>query len=192
MDTFGPFMTYLLTLKDAIKIIDYAINLCKGIIEKRRDGRVFDDLTFVLGVLREEILRERKMHEQTKLTLTATEEKVVALKAELAQLEQSYRDFERYELKAVAPGYVVYALRKIPGCTEPPHWICPQCRAKGEKSVMHPGGHLENSHAMRCPSCGYSVMVEPKIINDFFEACEIPPENVARNDPDLDIGPFGV
>lgn len=54
-----------------------------------------------------------------------------ALKQELLQIKQLQANFKRYELKKLAPGFSAYVLKESAADGEPPHWLCPHCKAKG-------------------------------------------------------------
>ena len=54
-----------------------------------------------------------------------------ALKKELLDLKQRKENFDRYELKPLAPGFSAYVLKEQLANGEPPHWLCPHCKAKG-------------------------------------------------------------
>ena len=107
----------------------------------------------VIQLTREVIDLQSKMisslQEQAKLT-----EKVRALETELAKLKSSGGDLQRYELKDVGGGGVVYMLKPEARGTEPPHWLCPNCYGNGKKSVFQFSAKLSGmGNVYRCSGC---------------------------------------
>lgn len=58
------------------------------------------------------------------------------LEERLRAAETEKTDFERYALKQLSPGVLVYALRKDLETTEPFHYLCTHCRNEGKKSIL--------------------------------------------------------
>jgi hypothetical protein len=72
---------------------------------------------------------------------------------------------QRYELKTVGTGVVAYMLKPTERASEPPHWLCPSCYAKGQKAFLQATGvrvHMMNVY--KCVGCGAIVSAhgEPK------------------------------
>lgn len=59
-----------------------------------------------------------------------------ALKKELLDLKQSKANFNRYELKILAPGFSAYVLKESAANGDQPHWLCPKCHAKGMIGII--------------------------------------------------------
>lgn len=59
-----------------------------------------------------------------------------ALKKELLDLKQRKENFDRYELKPLASGFSAYVLKEQLANGEPPHWLCPHCKAKGMIGII--------------------------------------------------------
>jgi hypothetical protein len=81
-------------------------------------------------------------------------DRVRDLEAELTRLKAWGADKERYELKTVGRGVVAYMLKPDARGTEPPHWLCPNCYAKGQKAFFQAtGATLQRSIVYKCARC---------------------------------------
>lgn len=74
------------------------------------------------------------------------------LEAKIMQLEQRAADSDRYELKTIGPGAVAYMLKPEMRGSEPPHWLCPTCFERGNKSVLQVTAMFPGKY--RCSGCG--------------------------------------
>lgn len=54
----------------------------------------------------------------------------------LKKAEKFEADSKRYKLTTPAPGFSAYALKADCANGEPPHWLCANCLAKGEKAFL--------------------------------------------------------
>lgn len=80
---------------------------------------------------------------------------VRALEAEVARLKAWDAEKERYELKPIGPGTVAYILKPEARGAETPHWLCPNCYAKGQKAFLQSTNKTERTRLLvGCNSCG--------------------------------------
>jgi len=63
--------------------------------------------------------------------------KLNATEAECLKLKEWGADKARYRLVNFGAGGMVYALKESHRDTDPPHWICANCYARGSKSFLH-------------------------------------------------------
>ena len=86
----------------------------------------------------------------------------------IGELEKQIAGFEtweaqkkRYEMKEVATGYIVYALKAQESGGEPPHWICASCYQNDKKSILQAGERLMGSPtgAWICPVCKTELLI---------------------------------
>jgi len=85
----------------------------------------------------------------------AQSERIGALEAEVASLKAWDAEKQNYELKRIGEGSVAYMLKPDKRGTEPPHWLCPNCYSKGQKSFLNPtGAQVRRSWIYKCGSCG--------------------------------------
>lgn len=83
---------------------------------------------------------------------------VRSLEAEVASLKTWDAEKQRYELKTIGSGAVAYMLKADARGSEPPHWICPNCYAKGQKAFFQPtGAHIMRDSVYRCQGCAGNV-----------------------------------
>lgn len=79
---------------------------------------------------------------------------VSALEAEVASLKAWDAEKKKYELKTIGYGPVAYMLKPEARGPEPPHWLCPNCYAKGEKAFFQPNGQRSGRESMFvCARC---------------------------------------
>lgn len=92
---------------------------------------------------------------------TAQADRIRALEAEMAQMKAWDAEKASYELKPIARGAVAYMLKRDKRGTEPPHWVCPTCFSKGEKSMLYFTGATVLRHMIyRCPGCDAKPSVD--------------------------------
>jgi len=63
-------------------------------------------------------------------------ERVRELEKQITDLEDWGADKQRYELKQVISGSIVYSLKPGMDVSEPPHWICATCYQSRKKSIL--------------------------------------------------------
>jgi hypothetical protein len=88
-------------------------------------------------------------------------DQIRALEAEVARLKDWNAEKENYELKPIGPGAVAYMLKPDKRGAEPPHWLCPTCYAKGEKSFLSSTGKRHGqTWIYKCSRCGAEPAAE--------------------------------
>jgi hypothetical protein len=86
---------------------------------------------------------------------TTQSDRIRTLEAEVTRLKAWDTEEQDYELKSIGEGAVAYMLKKDKRGTEPPHWLCPTCFAKGQKSFLLPtGAHPGRGWVFNCITCG--------------------------------------
>ncbi|WGR94801.1 hypothetical protein MTX26_01795 [Bradyrhizobium sp. ISRA443] len=114
----------------AITSIRAAYDFTKGMVAVRDSDLLAKQArelnAMMLDVLDKSIAARQSYIEQT--------DELQALKAELAASKNWDRERERYELKSVGSGAMVYMLKPEARASEPPYWLCPNCFAQGKKS----------------------------------------------------------
>jgi hypothetical protein len=63
-------------------------------------------------------------------------QRVRQLEEEKAKLETWNAEKSRYQLKSIQPGVTVYALKEGMESGEEPHYLCPTCYNRGQKSIL--------------------------------------------------------
>jgi hypothetical protein len=82
-------------------------------------------------------------------------DRIRALETEVTRLKAWDAEKEDYELKKIGDGAVAYMLKKEKRGTEPPHWLCPTCFAKDQKSFLNPTGQSAGrGWVYNCITCG--------------------------------------
>jgi hypothetical protein len=81
-------------------------------------------------------------------------DRIRALEAEVARLKAWDTEKQDYELKKVGDGAVVYMLKPDKRGNDPPHWLCPNCYANGQKSFLNStGASAGRGGIYRCSNC---------------------------------------
>lgn len=95
--------------------------------------------------------------------------RITALEAEVANLKAWDAEKQKYELKTVGYAAVAFMLKREERGTEPPHWLCPNCVARGQKSYFLPSGNRSGrDNIYACASCKSTMPVTypPKWIDE--------------------------
>ena len=127
-----------------------ALDLTKAMIGLR-DAEAFRtrsiELQSVIAEALGQVIEAREAH-------SAQIDRIKALETEVADLKAWDADKKRYELKSVGIGVSAYMLKPEERGTEQPHWLCPNCHAKGHKSFLQASGaRLGRAMAYRCSGC---------------------------------------
>jgi hypothetical protein len=89
------------------------------------------------------------------------------LEQEIVRFKNWEGESSRYQLHTIEKGIVTYALKKSMANSEPPHWLCPACYGKNQKSLLNRIGKTNASdHHYKC-SCGYEVVVFNRISPEY-------------------------
>ncbi len=81
------------------------------------------------------------------------------LKQEIVRFENWQAESARYQLHKIESGIVTYALREAMANGEPPHWLCPSCYGKREKSILNRIGRTNTmDHHYKC-LCGCELVI---------------------------------
>jgi hypothetical protein len=92
-------------------------------------------------------------------------ERIGDLEKQVTEFEKWETQKQKYELKIVARGATVYALKESEYGSEPPHWICTTCYQQRKNSVFQYAGPAAQSGAdfnkmkWRCAPCGMEIRV---------------------------------
>lgn len=81
------------------------------------------------------------------------------LEQEIVRFENWKGESARYQLHQIERGIVTYALKESMANGEPPHWLCPACYAKRQKSLLNRIGKTNTmDHHYKC-LCGYELVI---------------------------------
>jgi hypothetical protein len=90
---------------------------------------------------------------------TALVQRVRELEQRIVDMEAWNAEKGRYELKEIAPGRFVYAVRDSERGTEPPHSLCTSCYQRGIKSILqHEQLDVGRTRILVCHQCGAEVL----------------------------------
>ena len=131
-----------------LSAIKTAFDLAKGLKD-------IDDATRRNAAVIE--LQEKILTAQT--TQSELLERVSELEKEVTKLKTWDADKQRYELVALAPNVVAYAVKEAMRGSEPQHYLCANCYNQGNKSYLMQ--HLRGSHVdkFKCNSCSEEISI---------------------------------
>lgn len=96
----------------------------------------------------------------------AAQDERSALLERIRELEKEVADFkaweaekQRYQLVAIAPNVVAYAIKESMRNSEPPHYICANCYNAGKKSYLNQITQGSRVDIYHCNSCGEKLNV---------------------------------
>ena len=93
-------------------------------------------------------------------TYATQADRIRAVEAEVTDLKTWNAEKQRYELKTVGHGAVAYMLKPEARGTETPHWLCPNCFAKGQKAFFQPDGRKVGRDSIYlCAGCKSQMIV---------------------------------
>jgi hypothetical protein len=102
--------------------------------------------------LQDKILTARE--QQTKLL-----ERISELEKQVASFETWDAEKQRYELKDLGYGSLVYMLKPEARGTELPHWVCAHCYGDRRISIIQYANSVKNvGHGYFCPACHTEII----------------------------------
>jgi len=138
-----------------------ALDIAKAMIGLR-DAEAFRSKSIEL---QETILKAMNEAIESREAYAAQIDRIRALEAEVANLKAWGAEKERYELKSVGQGCVAYVLKPEARGTEAPHWLCPNCFAKGEKAFLQATGATNyRDRVYKCARCEGIISSEKPVI----------------------------
>jgi hypothetical protein len=85
---------------------------------------------------------------------SAQADRIRVLEEEVARLKAWDAEKQRYELKAVGPGAVVYVLKPEARGSNPPYWLCPTCFHQGKRTFFQNEMNMVLRRlTFTCPAC---------------------------------------
>jgi hypothetical protein len=141
----------------AITSLRSALDITKAMVGLR-DAETFRSKSIELqGVILESLdkaIEAREAH-------AAQIDKVRALEVEVADLKTWAAERQRYELKQLELGVLVYMLRPQYRGSEPPHWLCPNCYGASKKSFFQATTRMEaGKRIYECHLCQGKIPAE--------------------------------
>jgi hypothetical protein len=123
-----------------------------------RDANLIQTKTF-------ELTREIMAAQSYALEAMATQSDLLTSKRELeekiSKLETWNTEKGRYHLKSIQTGVAVYALKEGMENGEEPHYLCPTCYNRGQKSILQRESHAMGRAVMQvCHECGTELIEE--------------------------------
>ncbi|MCD9146633.1 hypothetical protein [Pseudophaeobacter flagellatus] len=139
-DSFGQIVRLTGEAGQATGKIATGLDKVKSLFKSSETG-ADSEVKLALGELSEQVANAKVTNAELKLL-------VLALQAELAQLQSFRSDLDSYELWETPTGALVYRLCQNAEGKEPLHFLCPTCVEGKRKSILQ--GH---SGFRECPVC---------------------------------------
>jgi hypothetical protein len=143
----------------AIGVVATSLNTLVNITRAMKDVQ---DATLIQGKVFE---LQRAIIDAQQSVFAANEERTVLiervreLEAKIAELETWETERQRYELKDVGTGSLVYAVKECMRGIEPIHNICANCYQKGHKSILQPRERGTGKYLF-CQECNQEIMFQ--------------------------------
>lgn len=137
------------TIAGAFSGLKAASEITQGLIALKTDAAVSSKAVELNRVIFD--VQQQLFSSQTERT--ALQSRIRELEAEVMKLENWKNEQQRYELKELAPGTLVYRLKPTMENGEPVHDLCPHCYQKGVKSILQKNGVDRHHHSWLCPDC---------------------------------------
>lgn len=80
-----------------------------------------------------------------------------ALKKQVIEHEDLQHDFEKYCLKELVTGVLVYGLKATVASAEPVHYLCAHCFTQSKKSILQLKREAISGDIYRCHTCGSEI-----------------------------------
>jgi Zn finger protein HypA/HybF involved in hydrogenase expression len=109
------------------------------------------DLQRAIGEAQLSAINAREAH-------SAQIDRIRDLEQEIVRLKAWDGEKERYELKNVWHGAMVYALKPSMSGGEPAHWLCANCYTQGKKRFLQAIQHGVASTYWGCPECKSNII----------------------------------
>jgi Zn finger protein HypA/HybF involved in hydrogenase expression len=138
-----------------------ALKSAADIIKTLAGARSDSERSAKILELQSQIMAAQTSAIQANTAQTALVERVRELEAQIAKFETWNAEKQRYELKAISPGALAYALKAEAAGPEPFHHICQRCYEKGKKSILQfsPSAMAELiPNTFDCPECKAKIV----------------------------------
>jgi hypothetical protein len=112
-----------------------------------------------LGKLQAQILAAQSAAMTGYAREAALLEEIGGLKKRVAELEAWEAEKERYELVALAPKVMAYAVKQTMRGADPPHYICANCYNSRRKSFLNQITRGTNVDIFQCNACGERLTI---------------------------------
>ncbi|MDR1281313.1 MAG: hypothetical protein LBK99_10900 [Opitutaceae bacterium] len=139
----------------AITAARHALDLTKTIRDIAKNAeinQVVIDLQATILELQSQVMAMQSKMQETTQVKEEIEKKLVAY-------ENWEQEAQRYELKEIASGIFVYALRPEHQGNTPAHWLCPCCFMKSKKSILYK--QAVNRRSYHCNECKFETTPTP-------------------------------
>jgi hypothetical protein len=138
----------------AVTGIRSALDITKAMVGLR-DAEAFRTKSIELQSV---VLEALEKAIEARESYAAQSDRIRALEAEVAQLKAWDAEKQRYDLKSIGQGAVAYILKLEARAGQTPHWLCPNCFAKGQKAFLQSTNSIARGRLLvACNGCGTTV-----------------------------------
>jgi hypothetical protein len=142
--------------------LDSAIDILKAMVGLRDAAMIQDKIIELQGV----ILSAQSSALAANTAQFSLLDRVRDLEQEIVQLKDWEREKQRYQLNAIDRGAFAYMPKPGMEDSEPPHWLCPNCFNRRQKSFLQFKGQDRSRSGSRgeystygCDTCNASIKV---------------------------------
>ena len=90
-------------------------------------------------------------------------EQVSSLKEQMAKFETWDTEKQKYELKALVPNVMAYAIKESMRGIEPHHYLCANCYSNGKKSFLNQTVRGTRVDRFHCNTCGEDLTIDKDV-----------------------------
>jgi Zn finger protein HypA/HybF involved in hydrogenase expression len=137
------------TITGALTGVGAALEITKSMLAIKVDSAVSAKVAELDRIMLD--IMQKLLTSQTEQSTLLS--RVRELEAEIAHFEDWESETQRYELKELVPGTLVYRLKPGMENKEPVHDLCPHCYQQGIKSILQDNGFDKAWHVFICPHC---------------------------------------
>jgi hypothetical protein len=145
-------MPDMLAIAQGLNAVKALTDIAKTMIGLRDSTKILETSVELNSKIADvQIALNTALAEQTTLIQTIHEHE-----EEIARLKAWDSEKDRYELKDLGSGSLVYMIKPDAQVSEPPHCLCARCYQDGKKRIMQNTGEFAPAHygrIWRCPDC---------------------------------------
>src|ERR1035441_8901203 len=145
-----------LEIASFVTALGHATNILKAAIDARDESKRREALSELTGAMTEVNARQLAV-QQNQLALLQENE---ALKKQIAAYDEWEKQKKCYSLRTVGSGGFVYAFNPAEQTSDPPHWLCPNCYERRDKSILQFAAMEtgDTGKCWRCPKCKLGII----------------------------------
>lgn len=149
-------LDYLAAIGSAVASAKSAVDLAKSVKEMTKSN-ASPDLTKQSSDLLDATINLKKMVIDLQESMLVLQKENADLKEKIVKAEKLQHDLEKYRLKELAAGVLVYGLYEPEANGDPVHYLCANCFTNGKKSILQLKREAVSGDIYRCHACDSEI-----------------------------------